>query len=287
LKARLSKSRRVVRPSWVQIPPSPNEFIFMFKKIKIWVEINSPKNYSIILIIPITLYIFGFLIWNTYLYSFGFSETEILKAQFITTGFAFFLFSFLLWLVIRVFIIFWLVLKRIIRLFLKSIDKFKITLPYDIKIFLSLCIVLFWMLFYVGYIFPILPQILGGGQPRSVSLISESKMQVLNSLGIELGAGATHQTENLCIIHENERGIYVIREDRILMIERSLFQGFGSLGGERSVHEQHCIQYAIYGCRKGIYFSLMLLPKIQIKNLFAPIFGYDKEYFNIVKSKEL
>jgi len=270
----------------------------LFKRLKKWIENYSPQSYSLLLAVPIIFLIIGFFIWNTYLYSFGFIEGELLKAKFISAGLCFILSLPIIWTI-------WIVLKKIYNLiFLKLLNKiYKLTILkfpkltkstkhitksttslinrkrflYIIFIILSFA----WFIFYVYFIFPILPSLIGGGQPRSVSLIANKEtMPILESLEIDLAEGAIHQTENLCIVHENAQGVYVIRDDRILMLDRSLFQGFGSLGGIRAVHEQKCIEYTKQRTRESFIWSCMLFIA-QIRNLIAEIFGYPKIFFNI------
>ena len=257
-------------------------------KLKDWIEERSPKHYSFLLAIPIIFLIVGFFIWNIYLYSFGFVEDELLRAKFISAGFFFFIFSFALWVILYTFLdlvsFIFSSIQKLVRYFIKFVQydvNSKISLPYG-RILIFIILAMGWFIFYIFWIFPILPPAFGGGQPRSISLTANEKaMPILNSLEIKLAEGATYQTENLCIVHEDTQGIYVIRENRILMLNSSLFQGFGSLVGVRAIHEQTCIKYAKQRSLEGVYFSYILF-KTQVENLFGEVFGYPEKVFDIV-----
>lgn len=283
----------------------------LFKKFIKLIEDYSPRKYSIVLALPVFGLIFGFFIWNIYLFNFGFLEEELLKAKFILSGAIFLIVT----SVVAVFFI--LIYDAIIFLckisykFLnwsreklknaKRVDKillflFKIPISYFWKkakmlmgqflkreIFYPAYVLLFlfWLVFYTIYLFPIVPALIGGGQPRSISLLATSQnMQVLNSLGIIKGEGADYQTENLCLVHENSQSIYILRNDRVLMLDKSLIQGFGSLPGKKSIYEQYCIQLARLWSFQGYQVSKLLLITSSI-NLISERFGLPQIRFDI------
>lgn len=240
-------------------------------------EEYSPENYSVLLALPILLLVIGFLIWNFYLYSFGFIEDEILRTKFIPTGLCFVVTS----------LFFWFILNLIKKTVFNFLEKEKIECSifsccYSARLFLNILIITIWFSFYLFYVFPILPSVLGGGQPRALSLlvVDKESLSALNSLNIHLATGAINQTENLCIVHENSQGIYVIRKDRILMLDRSLFRGFGSLGGIRVEQEQECIRNAVGRFHEGSSLSIILLVS-QVSNLVSYLIGQEQYFFQI------
>jgi len=238
------------------------------KQIKKFIETYSPRAYSIILAAPVGVLILGFIIWNIYLYSFGSIEDEILRAKFILSGFTFCVISYFLWRIAKFIVnIFSILLNKVIKY--KEKEK---TGERGFRLIHAL-IALIWIFFYTLFIFPVIPVIFGGGQPRSLSLIATAEsMSVLNSLEIQKGIGADYQTENLCIVHENSHAVYILREDRILSLDRSLFQGLGSLPGIKSFHEQQCIEYAYAWSVQGTFFSIILVF-INIVNKTKEVFS--------------
>ena len=156
----------------------------IFKKIVGGIEKYSPINYSIVLVLPVIFLIFGFLICNIYLYVFGFSESEILKAKFILSGLIFSLLTLgvlsILELIVSLINFF---LKYVghfldfisshsysVSEFRKNVQKFIFFLRHNIHIKVLLignlfCFILLWIFFYTLSIFPIIPSVLGGGQP--------------------------------------------------------------------------------------------------------------------------
>ena len=257
--------------------------------------------------LPVFGLIFGFFIWNIYLFNFGFLEDELLKAKFILSGAIFLIVTFSA----VVFLILIYTLCKISYKFLNwSREKLKNTKGVDkILLFLSkiptwhfvekakvlmgqflkkeilyLAYILFfllWLVFYTIYLFPIEPALIGGGQPRSISLLTTSQnMQVLNSLGIVKGEGADYQTENLCLVHENSHSIYILRNDRVLMLDRSLIHGLGSLPGKKSIYEQDCIRLALSWSFQGYQVSKLLFVT-SAKNLVRQLFGLPQIRFDI------
>ncbi|MBI4778867.1 hypothetical protein HY797_00235 [Candidatus Falkowbacteria bacterium] len=252
------------------------------KKIKKFIEYYSPNNYSIILVFPIILLILGFIIWSVYLFGFGFQEDEILKIKYILCGISFLLVTVIIWIIIK------LILKAILWTITRFnkvrdiIENFKNNFKDKNKFINIFYIILFliWLLsVYPIFIFPVVPFVLGGGQPRAVSLVANQEtMPILNSLDINKAEGAKHQTENICIVHENSHDILILRENRILMLEKSLFQGFGRLPDRGSVVEQMCVEFAYRWSYRGFYFSKLLF-ETNITNLIKNLFGISKSWF--------
>lgn len=164
-------------------------------------------------------------------------------------------------------------LKKII--FIGEFLKRFFLYPFYVLLFL------FWLGFYVIYIFPVIPSLIGGGQPRSVSLLATlNGMEVLNSLEIKKGKGAYHQTENICLVHENSHSIYILRSDRVLVLDKSLTQGFASLPGKKSEYEQDCIELAFLMSMQG-YKTSKLLFITSTKNLIRYFRGLPPIYFHL------
>ncbi|MEK7647275.1 MAG: hypothetical protein AAB378_02790 [Patescibacteria group bacterium] len=276
------------------------EEINFFKKIKNLIENYSPNKYSIVLTLPILAMICGFLIWNFYLFTLGFLEEELLRAKFILSGALFGIITFIIYSTlysiyrsaISLYIWLWIKLKNISWIvkilsylpqafFSRLLECVKIYLRFkkiqDYVAFCRFCILSFlFLIYFVGYViyvFPIVPAIIGGGQPRSLSLLmTSSNIQILNSLGIPVGDGAVYQTENICVAHENSNSVYVLRSDRILVIDRSLIQGFGSLPGQKSIYEYACIKGAQKWSIRGFQSSLQLFV-VSIQDVFGKIFS--------------
>jgi len=255
------------------------------EKVKKSIESFSPKNYSIILVFPIILLIFGFVIWSIYLFGFGFQEDEILKVKYILCGTSFLLLTVFIWTIFKIiFKLILLICKKTLQInrlnkVKKNIENFNNSFKDKnkfINFFYTILFLVWLLVVYPLIIFPIIPFAFGGGQPRAVSLIaSKETMPILNSLEIGKADGANYQTINICVVHENSHDILVLREDRILMLEKSLFQGYGKLPDRGSVVEQMCVALAKGWSRQGIFFNSLLF-ETNILNLFRNMLGYQE-----------
>ncbi|QQG42394.1 MAG: hypothetical protein HYW15_02680 [Candidatus Giovannonibacteria bacterium] len=223
------------------------------------VKILESKNLVLYFsIISITLLVFGFVIWNVYLYTLGFIEDEIIKARFIITGFFFFFLTIILFSILKVlgkllsyFFINIYCHANDFGLFFKKIGERMFKSLWLEFVFLFLII---WIIIYSVYIFPSIPLVIGGGQPRSLSfLVSDKGLGLLKSLEIKMGANAPNQTENICIAYEGSNKVIILREGRVLAINRDLIEGFGSLPGFKDVVlEPNCVAYARAWSRQGL-----------------------------------
>lgn len=245
-----------------------------YKKLVKFIEESSPQRYSLLLAVPIIFLIVGFLIWNFYLFVLGFVEGEILRAKFITTGAFFAIFSFLVFtffsFLADVIVLF---IKWFARIYLKKTEwKKRESRPNSGVQTISLF--LLWFFIYTFGIFPSLPLVLGGGQPRSVALIANMEdIRTLSSIDIRLPEGSTVQTESLCVVHENSDGIYVLRNNRILMIKNSLYDGLVSLPGVvKFSNEQLCKRSIREWITQGMIFTLISLVT-DVTNLFRALFA--------------
>ena len=193
--------------------------------------------------------VLGFLIWETYLFLLGYIENDILQARFILTG-AFFLFL----------CFFLLKLKRLLAVKLNLFKK------ESFLIFLAIL----WFFVYVVLLFPFVPLVLGGGHPRSMTIVTDKAgMEVLSSLEINSGNGATYQTRNVCIVYESFDWFVFVEQKRVLALrtDNLNLQGYASLGGMvRTELEPICARVAWGWIVSGVINVLT-----NIVNEFTPI----------------
>lgn len=195
------------------------------------------SNYlAIISLLSLACYIFGFLIWNLFLYNLRFNEIGILQTRFIYTGFFFIfyisLFFLICYLVIRsvgkYFFVFSFNRVNFKNFFLSNfIGKTMICL---VGAFLSFCVIFFYTIF----LFPQIPRSLGGGRPMVVSLLTNQdgnnlSMGHLKQFGVEAPSDSEYQTGYLCIAYENNDTILLLLKDRTLQIDRSKLNGVAFL----------------------------------------------------------
>mgnify|MGYP001595164768 CR=1 FL=1 len=231
-------------------------------------------------LLGLVLYISGFLVWNFYLYTLGFIDDSFLQAKFILTGLTFCLTSFFLFCLVY---LPGLLFRHIYHQYRQTgflSEYFSGSFEFYYKALLTgvgITCLLLWMIIYSSVIFPYIPQLLGGGQPRAISFIVEEKSaEILNSFGIVLGEGEKYQTPpTLCIVHENSGLVFVALEDRILALYKSLLTGYVSLPGPKQQNEQKCIFIATEWSKKGLLFSLLLV-ETNFENLLLAVF--DRPY---------
>ncbi|MBI2055219.1 MAG: hypothetical protein HYT39_03980 [Candidatus Sungbacteria bacterium] len=221
------------------------------------VEKYSPKRYSVVLILPILTLTAGFLVWSIYLYSLGFIISDLLRARFILTG--------ILFVFITVTFYFFTknIIEKVCNLFNSSRNKI---LFYG---FLSL----FWLLIYSILLFPRLPLVIGGGQPKALGLIviNEDDIELLKSLDFKFGDGAEHQTENVCVAYDGSENLLILRENRVISLNKSSISGFVSLPGINATIEQICILSASNWALKGFFSSIILSISIIYNSLVDPL----------------
>ncbi len=246
-----------------------------FKNLIKFLENHSPTRYSIILILPIITFITGFFIWNIYLYSLGFildGIDNLLKTRFILTGILFILITLLLGTI---------VVKIKNKLF--ALTKKKKSSHNVLRFTLITLFLFFWFLIYSIGLFPNLPLVIGGGQPKVLGLIinEDNFESSLKTLDIKIVDGGKHQTENLCLAYESPENLIILKETRIILLDRSLINGFVSLPGPNSTIEQDCVLRASFWAFKGFY-SGFVLSIFSIYNSFiATLLRQEKFYFNI------
>lgn len=217
------------------------------------IKFNDISFRDIVISLPIIFLVLGYIVWVPYLYLLGFSENEIIKPRFILTGINLLFFIFILYIVF---------FKRIINFFWK---------------------IIFWIFFLLSYlivIFPIMPLFIGGGLPRALSIIADNQIMVqLNSLGISKGAGAEFQTENLCIAYEGSDSYLILREDRVLKIDK-IGIGLASLPGRKEIEwEPSCSLLAQSWLWNGFTGNIKLASQLLINSILV-IVG---EIFMLIK----
>lgn len=233
-------------------------------------DIEKIKKYTTLILEVASIFlglsfIIGFLIWNIYLSRLGFGEYNIIQTKFVSTGG---LFLFLVLIILLIGVVISLFFKKTeafgleyLRRFvwikgaeLKIREYFKI-IPINKTILSLLNIILFMIIpcifliiFYSLYFFPKIPTTYGGGQPRSLSILSnEDYIGYLSSFGIPAGEGSKIQTANLCVAYENENMIIIILKDRVLELKKEDFKGFGSLFGAdkaKADFQKQCGEFA-------------------------------------------
>jgi hypothetical protein len=254
------------------------------QRIKKFLEDHSPEHYSLLLAAPVALLVVGFVIWNLYLYSFGFVVNELLRSQFILAG----LFFLLITLALFGFL---LDLHRLFNYFLRLLqtrfDFLKISsqdfeqFKNSAKPYLTIGLLVIWCSFYLTNVFPYVPLYLGGGQPRAISLLMEKEsMPMLASLGISLAEGASYQTVNLCVVYEDSQRLHILMSNRIVVLDKSDVKGMISLPGLSSLMEQDCTELAAAWTHIGIASGLHLFS-VNVENVFRTTFGFAPKRINM------
>lgn len=207
------------------------------------IERYSPKNYSIILILPFFILTVGFLIWSIYLYSLGFIINDLIRTRFILTGILFVIITYVIYSLIKI------VYAKVGS----SIGGNNSKLLFFV--FLSFS----WLLIYSILLFPKLPLVIGGGQPKALALIMNTEgIKLLRSFNFDLPEGAEYQTGNICLAYEGIENLIILREDRVISLDKSLVKGFINLPGINATHEQVCISFASQWSWKGFWASVLL-----------------------------
>ena len=168
-------------------------------------------------------YFYGFIAWNYLLGKFGFFEYNLLQTRYLSAG------------ILYLFIIF--ILPLFLALLFKPLIK-RIKEGKDISIktvVIGLLILLFLDTFlFAPYIFPRVPQYLGGAQPFIISLIgNDEQINFLRNFNINYANEENktpYQTSLLCSIYENQDFIILGAIDengraRVLTLEWSQFSG--------------------------------------------------------------
>lgn len=186
-------------------------------------NIENKKNLIELIAKSITLFVgvsfaLGFLIWNIYLQRLGFFSDDLLQVRYVLTGVSFATISLFIFFSIPSFGNF-------------IIAKLKSTNEKNMKwLLISTTIFVVWVFIFSFIIFPFMPQWLGGGSPRVVSLVTTTQeINYLNKFGIKNGLGSFVQSENICIAYEDKVSIVAILPDRVMSLKKEFIKGFGSL----------------------------------------------------------
>lgn len=226
------------------------------------VQTYSPKNYSIILILPILTLIAGFLIWSIYLYSLGFIINDLLRTRFILTGILFIIVTYVVYSLVK--ILPSLLKKIIIKIYSRFIKN------NNSKVLFFGFLSLIWLSIYSIILFPKIPLVFGGGQPKALALImNEDGVKFLQSFNFGVPEGAKYQTQNICLAYEGVEDLIILRDDRIISLKKSLISGFVSLPVTNAVNEETCISYASDWAWKGFLSSLILLLSTTLQFILA------------------
>lgn len=196
-------------------------------------------------------FIFGFLIWNIYLYGFGFKEDNLMQTRFIYTGLSFVLITTPILYIFYLLFIF--LIEQINKKFLKHIIMYVIFILSIIYIF-----------FFTYFIFTRLPVGFGGGRPRSLSMLANiDELSYLSSFGINLAQGSKTQTINVCIAYDNNEQIIVLLNDRILQIKNDKINGLSNLPGISVGLSRNCSELARLWMKKTFIFEVITNKMIE------------------------
>lgn len=188
------------------------------------------KPVSSLSVLGIISYVIGFVIWNSYLSSFGFFEYNVIQVRFLSAGLLFLLF-------LSIIVLCYLCIK---------------ILKPEHKLLKLALLILFVPLSIIGIlkfkiIFERVPQYLGGGKPIPTTLIgTPEQIYYLNNFGIEgvenQADKESVQTEFVCLIYQNNDYILIsntettplpipgiIRiQERVISLSRDSVVGFHS-----------------------------------------------------------
>lgn len=156
--------------------------------------------------IPITIgvfYIMGFLVWNIYLALFGFFEYNFLQTRFLSAGIVASLVIFPI--IVLLYLIIDFLLRWLYRFF-KGI-KFLVELKNSIQLFLVSSFFVICLLAYSYWIFPIIPQFLGGARPVIASILGTpdqiAYLKNFNILSAPNAGKMSVQTVPICVLYQN------------------------------------------------------------------------------------
>jgi hypothetical protein len=167
----------------------------------------------------------GFVIWNLYLSAYGFFEYKLLQTRFLSSGLL--ALGFLPALIILPYLGY----KGLISL-VKRLSELEREI---ISLLMGGVLFLFTLYAYTFFVFPYIPQYLGGAHPYVKSIIAEpDEMDFLSDLNFALpdnGGKRPIQTDFICEIYSNEDVIIVgVGEDdkhkRVITFNKNLFKGY-------------------------------------------------------------
>ena len=192
-----------------------------------------------------TSYLLGFLIWSVYLARLKFVELDLLQGRYILTGSVFILClviasAFLVSIYVTLNLVFFPLIEKLkptltkFKVFLKDVFALlrkNFTYLHKFQYSVILLLIFFILLIlYAQYLLPHIPVALGGAQPRAISLIAKKEtLDFLQHLDIPTAKGSNEQTNNVCVVYEGPKYLIVIRENRVITLDKGLIIGYGAL----------------------------------------------------------
>lgn len=241
---------------------------------------DKPKIEQLLKIVSLTLavlYAMGYLIWYWYLSLLGFGTPNLLESRYILTGLLLMMNTLFYTLLLLAFIFFvigpiYLILKKIYEKYgwvlnrpvkdLKStsvlrglIGGFKYAFRDKYICYLSkallAAVVTALIVVVVGFVvlrfaimeFSSVSQKYGGAQPQIVSMVVGPEfLQTLNHMGVRSGDNSTSQTQNLCMLYEDDENLVFLTNEeyegdkitkgRILNLSKDNIIGTGSIASK-------------------------------------------------------
>lgn len=186
-------------------------------------KLDLIRDFSLLLFV---VYSIGFLVWNIYLGQYGFFEYNFLQTRYISAGIIF-----------------------ILPLFLLFYPFSKIIREDGQGRFVFLTCFFVFLFIFAKFIFPRIPQYLGGGKPTFVSLLGDSaeQMPYLQNFDIGLqknGEKGSVQTEATCLFYQNQEIVLIgvtswkqennsllVSPRRIISLKKDQIRGLQLKGG--------------------------------------------------------
>jgi hypothetical protein len=167
----------------------------------------------------VIFFISGFMIWNFYLESFGFSEFNIVQTRFILTGASFCV------VFLSLFVVLILLPLIGISLLVGKVKHKKIdSAPFKPYVFGVIAILYLGSLYlYPKTFFAYVPSYFGGGRPMTLSIIASE--EEINFLEPFLGKSSPVQTQDQCLVYQNEGGAIFLLLNRIVEVKTSDIRG--------------------------------------------------------------
>ena len=145
----------------------------------------------------LAVYAIGFIVWNTYLLSFGFFEFNIVQLRFISSGLLF-----------------------LLPLAILSCLSFAVSGSRTVKFILTAVSILVWLFLFIIVIFPVVPQSFGGARPIPTTIIGTTEqIEYLLNFNIttaDNGEKLPVQTKPVCLIYQNQDYSLVFNATNIL-----------------------------------------------------------------------
>lgn len=175
---------------------------------------KDSKKFDWFKVIPIGIalcYVMGFIVWNLYLSLFGYFEYNFLQTRFLSGGAAAIMIIGTLDVLI-IGLMYFLFAKPFN--FLKSKCRLFFKFENQLYLYFISVLVVSSFLFYAAFIFPLLPQYLGGARPVVASLLSDPEgIEYLNNFNIRSAPNAdlkkSVQTLPICILYQSDKYLFL------------------------------------------------------------------------------